>query len=140
MKTQKLFHFRVPVLYLHVLLLIYYRSLRRHTSTQVSHMLVLCAPFVRQVRCMVGGMSAVTFRNLGACRVQVFLRLGSGSPAQRFHVSPATKLTRAATAAMDASTQEVRFAAERKKSFVSPRVAGVLPQRVFMRCNGRRAA
>ncbi|CAM9236608.1 unnamed protein product, partial [Laminaria digitata] len=36
------------------------------------------------VRCLVGGMSGVTFRGLGSCRVHIFLRLGD-APARDLH-------------------------------------------------------
>ena len=37
-----------------------------------------------QVRCLVGGMSGVTFRGLGSCRVHIFLRLAD-APTRDLH-------------------------------------------------------
>lgn len=56
-----------------------------------------------QVRCLVGGMSGVTFRGLGACRVHVFLRLAD-APARDLRAVPAAP---AAAATLDSAEASV---------------------------------
>ena len=56
-----------------------------------------------QVRCLVGGMSGVTFRGLGSCRVHIFLRIAD-APVRDLHVLHAIPAASANLASTEVSS------------------------------------
>lgn len=68
----------------------------QHWPTQHSRQMYASLP--GQVRCLVGGMSGVTFRGLGSCRVHIFLRVAD-TPVQGSYAVPANMPAAAANLA-----------------------------------------
>lgn len=61
-----------------------------------------------QVRCLVGGMSSVTFRGLGVCRVHLFLRVADASVGDR-RALPSGTPTKAVAATPACAKVEARM-------------------------------